>query len=352
MPGIQVKRSIYKNTPKTYNITHSLARKYTKTKIMVSFLQFKVSEIKEKPKMLVCSFKCCQTSTPQNEVNCEKTATVLNLSDLIYPILVTREDMLLVDAWNKYFSYLCLVWEYLEVKQHQQLVKRSFLADRAFSGWSGSAAAAGGDLWRCEDALVAAELLGVCTGRLPRILISHNAPPPIRSHPQAPSSLTAPIHGLIVPQHPACCHYLILTATEGLSTTPPHLCGVVYNSFPNAHLHSLIQSLSLPTSWEKRQGLRTKTGEQSNQLAFRANLSDGRLVGSLPELAANWGSWVAPASTPHSLIQCDRCARSQLMSAPELANLAILDSTSDWLKLFALSFSCCLLGLDQYQPFH
>ena len=159
MPGIQVKRSIYKNTPKTYNITHSLARKYTKTKIMVSFLQFKVSEIKEKPKMLVCSCKCCQTSTPQNEVNCEKSSHCSdfeNLSDLIYPILVTREDMLLVDAWNKYFSYLCLVWEYLEVKQHQQLVKRSFLADRAFSGWSGSAAAAGGDLWRCEDALVAA----------------------------------------------------------------------------------------------------------------------------------------------------------------------------------------------------
>ena len=54
------------------------------------------------------------------------------------------------------------------------------------------------------------------------------------------------------------------------------------------------------------------------------------LVGSLPQLAANWGSWVSPASTPHSLIQCDRCASSELMSAPELANLPILDSTLDW----------------------
>ena len=56
------------------------------------------------------------------------------------------------------------------------------------------------------------------TGCLPRILISHNDPPPIRSHPQAPSSLTAPIHGLIVPQHPG--HYLILLTLS--PPLPPH----------------------------------------------------------------------------------------------------------------------------------
>ena len=50
------------------------------------FLHFKVSEIKETPKMLVCSCKCCQIGTPQNEVNCEKIShcsDFWNLSDLI-----------------------------------------------------------------------------------------------------------------------------------------------------------------------------------------------------------------------------------------------------------------------------
>ena len=50
------------------------------------FIEIKVSEIKKKPIMLVCSCKYCQTSTQQNEVNCEKSSQCSdfwNLSDLI-----------------------------------------------------------------------------------------------------------------------------------------------------------------------------------------------------------------------------------------------------------------------------
>ena len=159
---------------------------------------------------------------------------------------------------------------------------------------------------------------------LPRILISHKSTTSYQITPSG-SIITYGSH-----TRPDCAQtlgrYLILTDCLRQVLLNSNLCGP--STFINPHP---VASNFL----REEPGIENKDpqlgGDQTNshlELICVMGKEEG-LVGSLPELAANWES-LTSFELLFTLIQSDRCAHCQLMSTLELANPNFKAFTFDW----------------------